>query len=369
MKAISAKIALIAATSIGALGTASAQSTPGSSIAVFGVIDARVMYAKTSAGDLWQVGSGGTTSTRLGFRGVEDLGGGMSASFWIESNFNIDNGTGAFTNTNNQVSGLIPAGGGMLWNFRSTVSLTGAWGEVRAGRDFVPSYRNYSTFDPWGDNGASIPVVMPTTSNGLGIIPATTMTSIRASNNLAYYLPGNLGGVYGQANVWLGENASNTPTKKDGTGQGFRLGYAAGPLDVAVSWQQTDYLAGNVRQLNIGGAYTIGATKLMGLYVTDKLGATEAKGWQIGANVPFGLTELRVAYSSYKVNLPTAAPDPSASKLALGLVYNLSKRTAVYGTVAEVINRDGARVTINGAPTTGPNQKAGGIDVGIRHFF
>lgn len=364
MKKATAEKALIALTTLATAGAASAQS----SVTLFGVIDGRYMYSRTDAGSLSQIGSGGTTSSRFGLRGVEDLGDGLNASFWIESNFATDTGIGTFTSSNNQPSGLSNTGG-LAFNFRSTVSLAGPWGEVRLGRDFVPSYRNYSTFDPWGDNGASIPVVMPTTSNGLGIIPATTMVSIRASNQLAYFLPANLGGFYGQASIWAGENPSNSPTKRDGSGYGFRIGYAAGPLDIAVSGQKTDYAAGDARQINIGGAYKIGDARLMGLVVSDKLGTTDAKGWEISTVVPIGLYEIRAAYSRYKVEAAGARVDPEANKIGIGLVYNLSKRSALYGTYGIAHNKNGARVSVNGAPTSGPNQTASGIDLGLRHFF
>ena len=87
--------------------------------------------------------------------------------------------------TNNQASGYAPAPAGtsqgILFNYRSTVSLSGNWGEMRAGRDFTPQWRNIAANDPWGQNGASIAVIAPTTSQGLGIVASTTSTAIRST--------------------------------------------------------------------------------------------------------------------------------------------------------------------------------------------
>ena len=78
--------------------------------------------------------------SRLGFRGTEDLGGGLNASFWLEAGLNNDNGTGASTSTNNSTStSQAGASGsqGLTFNRRSTVSLASTWGELRLGRDAI----------------------------------------------------------------------------------------------------------------------------------------------------------------------------------------------------------------------------------------
>ena len=370
MKNTTRKKALVALGALAVAGVASAQS----SVTLFGVIDARLMHGRSDdGGHLNQLGSGGTTSSRFGLRGVEDLGGGLNASFWMEANFAADTGIGTASNTNNQTSGFPPAAAlasqGVGFNYRSTVSLAGNWGEVRAGRDFTPQWRNIAANDPWGQNGASFAVIGPATSQGLGIVPGTTSTAIRASNQISYYLPANLSGFYGQASAWLGENASTAANHEDGTGYGLRAGWGNGPVDIAVAWARTQYLTGDARQMNIGGSWNFGVARLMGIVVRDELGSTDGKGWEIAASAPIGVWELRAAYSHYKVNSEALATDPTATKLALGVMYNFSKRTALYGVWSDVHNKNGARVTVNGAPTIGPNRNASGVDLGIRHFF
>lgn len=178
------KRSVVFAAGVALVGLASAQS----SLTLFGVIDATLAHGSGSLSNKTQLTNSGNTSSKLGFRGVEDLGGGMSASFWLEAGVNTDNGTGQATNTNNQSSGGPPAGvnggQGLTFNRRSTVSLAGPWGEVRLGRDYAPHFWNLVLNDPFGLVGVG---VTQTFNSGL-----TGTTASRASNSISYFTPGNL---------------------------------------------------------------------------------------------------------------------------------------------------------------------------------
>jgi len=347
------KKSLIALAAMAAAGVASAQS----SVTLFGIVDATLAHGSGSVSSKTQLTNSGYNSSRLGFRGTEDLGGGMSASFWLEAGLNNDSGAGANTNTNNQASGST-GGGGLTFNRRSTVSLAGGWGELRLGRDYSPQFWNLTVFDPFGTNGVG------TTQTLNSII--TGVTAVRASNGIGYFLPPNLGGFYGQVQYYLGENNSvPSATKDDGTGYGVRLGFASGPFNVALALSKTNYAAGDVKQDNIGGQWDFGMAKLMAHYSRDSAGTVDAKGWLIGTLVPVGAGEIRAAYSRYRTD---AAGDPTSKKFALGYVHNLSKRTALYATYARVKNSGGASQGLNGA-VTGANESSNGYDLGIRHSF
>jgi predicted porin len=346
------KKSLIALAAMAVAGVASAQS----SVTLFGIVDATLAHGSGSVSNKTQLTNSGYNSSRLGFRGTEDLGGGMSASFWLEAGLNNDNGSGANTNTNNQSTGST-GGGGLTFNRRSTVSLAGGWGELRLGRDYNPAFWNLTVFDPFGTNGVG------TTQTLNSII--TGSTNVRASNTIGYFLPPNLGGFYGQAQVYLGENNSNAANDDDGQGYGLRVGFASGPFNVALAYSRTEYLAGDVRQSNIGGQWDFGMAKLMGHYSSDRSGGLDGKGWLIGTLVPVGAGEIRAAYSQYETD---AAGDPRTRKLAIGYVHNLSKRTALYATYARVRNNGGAAQALNGA-VTGVNSSSNGYDLGIRHSF
>ena len=386
------KKSLIALAVLAAAGAASAQS----SVTLFGVVDATLAFGHGSTSNKTQLTNSGYNSSRLGFRGTEDLGGGMSASFWLEAGVNNDNGTGSGTNTNNQASGgnpsctvtgavgatcAVAANGsqGLTFNRRSTVSLAGGWGELRLGRDYNPQFWNLTVFDPFGTNGVGTTQVLNSNSAITGAI------NVRSSNSIGYFLPGNLGGFYGQVQYYMGENNSNSlspapgvgvppaivSNKKDGTGAGLRVGFASGPFNVALAVASTNYSTGDIKTVNVGGQWDFGMAKLQGEYSRDRrdgitgVGSLTGKGGLIGALVPVGAGEIRAAYSTYKTD---AAGSPKTNKLALGYVHNLSKRTAVYTTVARLKNNGGATQALNGA-TTGANTSSTGWDLGIRHSF
>lgn len=353
---------------MGVVACAATGAQAQSSVSLFGLVDATFQRGSGSEASRTQLGSNGLATSRIGFRGSEDLGGGLFASFWIESGFLADNGTGQVTNTNNQASGTGPglAGGqGLMFGRRSTVSLSGAYGEVRVGRDFSVQYYNRGDFDPFGNNGVGASQTQVGTLGG----PVNT----RVSNAIMYFLPSNLGGLYGEAQLYLGENSSNVgATKDDGTGGGVRLGWRNGTFDVAVAHAKTRYArtatTGDILATNIGGRWDIGAFSLMGGYYRDRvdsLSVLTGRGPQIGGIWRIGVGEAKAEYSSYKTNAPG---NPDSRKLSLGYVHNLSRRTALYGTYARVRNSGGAATALNGA-ITAANQSSSGFDLGVRHAF
>jgi predicted porin len=372
---------LAAAAALTAAGATMAQS----SVTLFGVIDAGVASVRSSgAGNVTGLLSGGHTTPRLGFRGVEDLGGGLSAAFWLEGRLNNDTGGGAGQNA--------------AFNFtrRSTVSLLGPFGEVRLGRDFVASYPLAYTFDVTDNRGLGQIEIY-----GLATAGVTSADAFRASNAISYFLPRNLGGFYGQAQYVFGEgssttvaqtnalglsnSAANAATRKTGDYVGGRFGYANGPVNVMASYGQ--YLdatrvvgaaayAADFKVANFGASYDFGIVKIMGLVQTDRIDgqATIATfkftTYSVGAVVPFGVSEVRAQVSRYKLD----GSDNGANKASLGYVYNLSKRTALYAEAARLNNKGTARYQLEGisgvsigAPTGGGSST--GYAVGVKHSF
>jgi len=439
------KKSLVALAALAVAGVASAQS----SVTLFGVVDATVGYYKsqsqtfpsiTSGGLLLPgfnantqksgMGSSGYNSSRLGFRGTEDLGGGLAASFWLEAGLNNQNGTGAAT------------GGGLTFNRRSTVSLSGAFGEVRLGRDYVPTFWNDTVFDPFGTNGVGSSLVSNANGGTNAGIPSGGFTTngnyVRASNSIGYFLPPNLGGFYGQLMYAFNNKTSYDPggitppgaavivnnpalllipdNSRAGKYGGGRIGWANGPLDVALSYGQSttgsNYYAGSTTTLdiwNLGASYDFGVVKLFGEYSNNKqktdlatnifnpFGNTKpgANGGLIGVTVPVGAGLIRASYSAVKYNnigvlgtvgLGTTSffgfnnNQPKAGQFALGYVYNLSKRTALYATGAYISDKNGAGLfatggpafytgTVNGSVGTAVPKNSYGYEFGIRHAF
>lgn len=341
---------------------ASGASHAQSSVTVFGVIDLAVQHARQAGNSVTrQNGIGGNQFSRIGFRGVEDLGGGWSAGFVLDAGLNLDTGAGALTSADN----LTTTGGGALtFSRRSTVSLISkTWGELRLGRDFVPTYWNLTGFDPFGSAGAGS--VNNLAQGGLTRV-STVQTAVRASNSIGYVLP-SLHGFYGQAMHALAEG--NGASRQDGRYSGLRLGYARDGWNLALAHGATRLASGDVSTSNIGASYQFAGIKAMAQVFRDSKEVVAApnrsNGWLVGAQINAGPGYIPLSYTRVSDN---SASDRQAKQLAVGYVYNLSKRTALYSTYSRLQNRNGSALTGGGVPGVA-NATWSGLDMGMRHSF
>ena len=315
-------------------GVASAQS----SVTLFGVVDLNARSTKTGSATIKSLSTDGAGSSRLGFRGVEDLGGGLRAGFWLESGLAADNGAIGGSN------GIAT----VHFNRRATVSLMGGFGEVRLGRDYTPSFWNYTVFDPFGTNGVGSMSSIVNGSLGSGAI-----TFVRDNNTIGYFLPA-MGGVYGQVQVAAGEAA---------TGQkymGGRIGYAGGPVNVAAAFgktAKTGPMVDTYSDINFGGSYNLGFLSLMGQYSKRDYSTSNQKTWLVGTVIPMGASSIKLSYVKSSGKGPTQALTDSyeGKKFAAGYLYSLSKRSTLYTHVAKTT-------------VVGPNDVTA-YEFGINHTF
>ncbi|QSI30378.1 porin [Variovorax sp. RKNM96] len=360
-------------------GAAHAQS----SVTVFGVMDLGVQYTKgEGGGSVKALSNGGLSTSRIGFRGTEDLGGGLRAGFWLEGSLNPDLGTGRPSNSNNQTSGAGTAGP-ITFDRMSFVSLShDSLGEVRLGHDFIPTHYNSIYFDPFNANGVARAGNLTFAGAGTGPLP----TAITGSNTVSYWLPAKLGGFYGMAMIGTGENDSTTPNRDDGNFGGARFGFASGAFDIAAAVTRSHFNAtstiGNYTHANIGGTWDAGFAKFFALYnkVTVKIaGGTVRKNTaEIGAHIPaFEVGRIRVSYAYLDdrsdESLRNANGMPrnrdDARQFGIGYVHNLSKRTALYGTYARLMNSGQARYVVSGGVAPAGGMRSSGWEFGVRHLF
>ena len=253
------------------------------------------------------------------------------------------------------------------------MSLSGPFGEFRIGRDYTPTFWNDTVFDPFGTNGVGTNVISrlsDTIGNG---------QYVRSSNSIGYFLPANLGGFYGQAQYGFHEQIDTDGgfDSKQNQYAGARFGYANGPLDVALAYGESTILSTvaletKVKTANLGASYDLGVVKLFGelsrVENDPSIGSSvDLDGALIGVTAPIGAGLIRASYSTVKAKV--SGDDPKANKFALGYVHNLSKRTALYATVAHISNKDGANITLGSNLTTSATKSATGYDFGIRHAF
>jgi predicted porin len=363
------KKSLIALAALGAFaGAASAQS----SVTMFGVVDLNFTTV-SNAERTYSLGTDGMASSRLGFRGVEDLGGGLKASFWLEMGLQADTGRSG------QQWGNGNTGGNQLtFNRRSTVSLSNQWGELRLGRDYTATFWNWTVFDPFGTNGvgASTNLVLPAELEA-ALAGTTYGTLVRANNMVQYILPGGVfgPGLYGQVQVAAGEGASGNKY------YGGRIGYAAGPFDIAGAYGVTDCLNQlctiDLDTWNIAGSWNFGFMKVSGFYGSIDLSGPGAgftrDNWFVGVSAPFGQWNFKASYGGTNGDgsgTLGSITSRDASQWAIGVDYNLSKRTALYATWSS-INNDGTSFSVAAGQSnlSGTNWNSSGGQIGVRHSF
>jgi predicted porin len=355
------KKSLLALAVLGAFaGVASAQS----SVQVFGTIDLNGRYIKNDGSKArYSMSQDGINSSQLGFQGTEDLGGGLKAGFLLLNGFNADTGS-------------VNAS---FFNRSSYARLWGGFGEIRLGHDYTPTFWNNTIYDVFGTNGLG-------DSSSVKQIAAPDF--VRANNMVSYFLPTNLGGIFGQLSVGAGEAAAA------GRYVGGRFGYSAGPLNVGIAYAQENLIGGaapltnaKYKTFNVGGVYNFGVATIQGFFNQDKVPGYKDNWFNVGSIIPLGQGEIHITYDYDKLNAP--AFSNKVDKISLGYVYNLSKRTALYATAVSQSNGDHSQSSIgqnstvsNANPATTPTMGSGditalptlggtskGAEFGIRHFF
>eukprot|EP01034_Spumella_vulgaris_P042863 gene42863-53182_t len=176
--------------------------------------------------------------------------------------------------------------------------------------------------DVFGDNGVGASIGK---NHFAGVIET------RKGNGISYILPSNLGGIYGQVQYVFGESLSNAAYDKAGDYLGARIGYRNGPLDTAIAFAKGRgaSAAADADQFNIFASYDLGVVKpFIGFNQEKNKAAVEVKyqSYLLGLTAPVGPGTIRVSYND--VDLKNSSND--AQKFAIGYVYDLSKRTALY---------------------------------------
>jgi len=352
------------------LGTFAGVASAQSSVTLFGVVDLSARMVKNDA-TTYQLAQDGMASSRLGFRGVEDLGGGLKAGFWLEGALGPDTGTGSSSFGNG--GGVTGTTNAFEFRRRSTVSLSNRWGELRLGRDYTPQFWNWTVFDPFGTNGVGSQLNLGLEANATQGSGGAYGTLVRANNTIGYFLPnGGFGpGLYGQAMISAGENAPGNKM------WGGRIGYAAGPFNIAAAYSDTDVTEQiGATNWNIAGSWDFGFMKLSGFYsqieVDEFLGTGGQKGgqdnWFIGVSAPLGQANLKASFGQAEGS--GFGDGRGAKQWAIGADYNLSKRTAVYATWSQMNNNSTSAFRISGTGSAlSPGQNSTGGEVGVKHSF
>lgn len=369
---------------VAVLGTFAGIAQAQSSVTLYGVVDANVEYANNlpgatagSSGNRVAMNSGGLSGSRWGLRGVEDLGGGLSALFVLESGFGTDDGK-------LQQSGR-------LFGRQAFVGLLSAnIGKFTFGRQYTTLFDMLANFVPMSYSTQYEPVAVLT---GLDF----------RSDNTAKYT-----GVFGPVTVgthWsFGNGTVSVNPAGGGSGEvpgqfrrdsGYGLGgaYAGGRIGATIAYDQYNpsvpvggiaFSTGAVRKAAVAGSYTFGSAKIMAGYrwgqnknPNGSLALRDDYYW-VGANYQAtSALGLSLEYSYQKLKTVNSAPSVQSNpwQLAAIATYSLSKRTDVYLTTAYARNAGLAldQVSVDLAATgyglaSGKNSMLGAA-VGMRHKF
>ena len=349
-KKIIATLPLLAAA---ATGSAFAQS----SVTLFGNVDAAATVIDGK--NTWSgLNSGGNKDSYFGLRGVEDLGGGLKAQFWLESGINAGTGAG-------------DSGSGVDFKRRATVGLMGNFGEVNLGRDETAAYKAMKRYDVFHHAG-----IGGSQAWGIG------NNDDKRKDNLIGYVSPSFGGVTFSANYAFGE--TNQSTWKTKAYYDAAVSYDQGPWSASLAAEQqnnVDFGGANIRQraYAVGTGYDFGSFKLLGAYrqarnTPEGQSTVKSETYTLGASAPVGAAGVvKAAYNHYQYQPVGVATKLKADQLSLGYEHNLSKRTAVYGTYAFLKNKDYdaavGGMSLEPAALLSDSGKQQGLQVGVRHTF
>jgi len=296
MKAIKALIP--AAILLGTAGAALAQS----SVTVYGRLNESVERQKLNDDSVTRLFNNGS---RIGFRGIEDLGGGLKAGFTLEHRLNAD--TGAATNA------AFWGGAG-----ESSVFLSGDFGQVKLGHYTSEAY--FATSD-----------VTDLLNHGTGTSSDALYKYLGSDNNKVSYRTPALGPVTAELGYILGEKTANASYD-------LAINFAAGAFGVGVGAEKIkdDGFAGaGDSQVGIRVSYSASPITLTGYvqrYKNDALGESKNIG-RVSAQYDIGALELHAAAGiATELDAPgtPATEEGKARQFTVGVNYNLSKRTKVF---------------------------------------
>jgi predicted porin len=309
------KKSLVALAVLAASGAAMAQS----SLTLYGIADLWVGNLKNDGKGV-VMGNGGLSTSRLGFKGSEDLGGGLTANFTFEQKLQLTNGA---TNAN-------------TFDRQANVGLSGGFGTIKLGRGWNPMDDVFGLSNSGFDSALSANSVWLNSYNG-------------AADAQLYYASPEFAGFTAAASTQLKDDAPG------GKLSAFSLSYANGPIAVNLGYEK-DEANGDQKGTIINGSYDLGVAKLLGsYYTTNNTGGTaglKANSFQLGADVPLSSAlMLSVGYASSKFKGGEAD-----NGYSIAAMYSLSKRTVVYA---------GYRVQDRKQGRTEEDLAA----VGVRHTF
>ena len=358
------KKSLIAMAVLAASGVVSAQS----SVTLYGLADVYVgsTKVKATAGGLSTslrqnvVDSGGFNTSRFGFKGSEDLGGGLKANFLLEGGFDISTGA-----ANNYINPFTRATSNATFGRQSWVGVSGGFGEIKLGKMWTP-------YDEVKGSGAGA-------FDANAFAPANAVwlsnTYFDRPGNSIYYSTPNISGFSAALSYSFGENKANAipatgttplvPSQNAGKIVSANVQYTGGPFGVALSHQRQEANSNAVTEkfTQLNGSYDFGVAKLLAAYgqTKDVALTDKSREFQLGVDVPLGgAVTVSGGVARSKTTLAAGAGEITGTAVGLAAKYDLSKRTFMY---------TGLQLSKNKFDNNLGDVKTDTFAVGVQHKF
>ncbi len=350
----------LATVMLAAFGVMASSAYAQSNVTIYGIVDTGVEYinnANAKKDSLVRLNSGAMNTSRLGFRGTEDLGGGLKAVFQLESGIKVDTGAQDAAD---------------FFGRQANVGLEGSWGRIVAGRSYTTTYDFIGQFDPMGYSASYSWI---NSAGATGDRKDGMQTNLP---NLVKYA-GKFGDFKVGATYGFGEVAGNN---SDSAKLDLGAGYDRGPLRLAATVQR---LNGTANGFGIYDKATI--THLAGDYqISDAWGidlgyrnykktfannATDLRSNFYWSGVTYQTTPALtlIALLSYQdIKNVVVNTDADPYMLSLRAKYALSKRTDLYVSGAYAKAKNGQLVGVSRDEKGFANNQTGMI-AGIQHRF
>lgn len=390
-----------------ALAIAAAVSAPAfadSNVTVYGV--ASVSYDMTSTGGAAGFSNNKVSSntSRIGFKGNEDLGDGLSAIWQIESLIAIDGAASTLANRN------------------TFLGLAGGFGTVLLGRHDTPYKIATRAMDVFGDGiadnrgimgGGVNTLLAPATNGGVGSVNTTTGALVAGGNStgagasfdgrqtdvVAYISPA-MSGFTGAIAYVAGAEGQTAANQSKGSAWSLAGLYGNGPLNINAAYEVHNIGgapgtvgvpalgAASLKESawKIGASYTMDALTVNGVYekTKDNFGGLVVpanagmnlfghRAYYLSGKYSFGANAFKLAYGNAGDN---ATLNTGASQVSVGLDHSLSKRTTVYALYTQLSNKAAGTYALGSAGIgngsvflNGAGSKPSAISLGMKHTF
>ncbi|MEQ6437579.1 porin [Comamonas sp. w2-DMI] len=328
---------------------------------IYGIMDMYVGYGKSGSKSITKLNEGGNAGSRIGFQGVEDLGGGLKARFDLEAGIGADTGSGEAPD------------GSLAFLRQSSIGLTSRWGLVDFGRMYTPMFIGIVQADPYVLNATFSPLNLRSIVDSQQGVRAFAS---RGSNMIRYMTPPEQN-FFAILAYSFGEQGSSSQRLNDL--YGGSLGWKDRSFYLAYSFQNvrtasTDQpLATPItsRYQALSAYYRIRPELMLSANIAQSgsnHSATRESTLRSG-----GISWQASVQSRLMAVVAHRRVEASArgqTVWTLGYDYALSKRTELYGRLLGVNNRGGAAVALGGVPIEAAGSSSGRfIAAGIRHSF